>query len=55
MAHLLISKDCLKKQQEKRNKRRFVIVITVSNKIEVKWLLVNDLYFGGAIKNIEKY
>ena len=56
MLHWLInSKDHLKEQQDKGNKRGSVIVITVSNKIEGKRLTANDLQFEGAIKKVEKY
>ena len=55
MPRWLINKNRLKKQQKKGNRRRFVIVITVSNKIEVKRLLTNGLCFGKVVKKIEKY
>lgn len=38
-----------------RRKRRSAIVITVSNKIEVKWLLANGLCFEEVVKKEEKY
>lgn len=55
MLRWLISEDRLKKQQEKRSKRRSTILITVSNKIEAKQLLANGLCFRGTVKKIEKY
>lgn len=50
-----MSENRLKEQQEKRSKKRSAIVIIISNKIEVKWLLANSLFFGEAIKKVEKY
>lgn len=50
-----INKNRLKNHQKSNNKRGSVIVITVSNKIEVKSLIASGFRFGGAIKNEEKY
>ena len=55
MPRWLISEDRLKEQQEKGSKRGSAIVITVSNKIEAKWLLTNGFRFEGAVKKVEKY
>ena len=55
MPRWLINEDRLKEQQDKGNKQRSAIVITVSNEIEAKRFIASGLQFGGAIKRVEKY
>ena len=51
----LINEDRLKEQQDKGNKQRSAIVITVSNKIKAKRLIANGLQFREVIKKVERY
>lgn len=55
MLHQLINEDCLKKQYNEKSARKSLIIITIINKIEIKRLLANGLYFEEAIKKIKKY
>ena len=55
MPHWLITEDFVKEQQDKSNKQKSAIVITVNNKIKAKRLIANRFQFGGIIKKVERY
>lgn len=55
MPRWLINEDGLKEQQDKSNKQKLAIVITVSNKIEAKRLVASSLRFEGVLKKVENY
>lgn len=55
MPYQLINKNRFKEQQDKDNKQKLAIVITVSNKIKAKQLIANEFQFEKAIKKEKKY
>lgn len=51
----LINKEQLKEGLKLENRKRFAIVITIVNKVEVLKLCAKEFRFKGALKVVEKY